>query len=94
MKVKKLEKKIWDVEGFSIIICHPDGSNVHGAMEVAQPYPYQNAGWNDWTIAHWRENRFLKNLPQFTVKVLDGDGNVVEHGLTRLGTVRDSYEEE
>lgn len=93
MKIKKLEKKIWDIEGFAVVIRHPDGTNVHGALEVKQPYSYERAAKNDWTVAKWKSHRFGLHLPQFIVDVLNGDGHDVA-GNTRLGTVRDSYEED
>jgi hypothetical protein len=48
---------------------------------------------NDWNVAEWKANRFSPRYPEFDVAVLDGDNNEV-HGLTKLGTVRDSYSEE
>ena len=38
-KVKTVEKKIWDVEGFDVRILHPDGRDVRDDME-GLPYIY------------------------------------------------------
>ena len=93
-KVKSIEKKIWDVEGFDVHILHPDGHDVRGDIHGLPNYSkYERAAKNEITVADWRETRFKSVYPGFNVEVLDGDGEVV-HGGTRLGSVRDSYDED
>ena len=93
-KVKNVEKQIWDTEGFDVVIRHKDGRDVHGAKTGLRLYnEFERAAKNDWTVADWRESRFSARYPEFDVAVLDGDGNEV-HGLTKLGSVRDTYSDE
>lgn len=89
-KVKNVEKKIWDIEGFDITFLHADGRNVHGALANIPQYPYVNAAANDRTVTEWKTKRFAMTYPGFEVQVIDGNGNQA-HGATKLGTVRDSY---
>lgn len=44
-------------------------------------------------MAQWRDLRFKQVYPGYEVTVLLADGSEA-HGVTRLGTVRDSYLEE
>jgi hypothetical protein len=91
---QEVEKQIWDIEGFDVVIRHKDGSDVQGA-KTGLPLCNQfgKAAKNDWTVADWRAGRFSPRYREFDVTVLDGDGNEV-HGLTKLGNVRDTYSEE
>lgn len=91
-KVKRIEKQIWDVEGFAICFIYEDGRDVRGDRSDIPTYPYTNAARNDMTVADWRESRFKRVFPGFDVAVLDGSNNQV-HGATKLMTVRDSYED-
>lgn len=90
VKVKSIEKRIWDVEGFDIHLLHPNGENVRSDKGNMPQYSMKNAAKNDMTVSEWKNKRFLKIFPGFNAKVLDGDGNEVP-GQTKLGTVRDSY---
>jgi hypothetical protein len=92
-KIKNIEKKIWEVEGFAVNFLHRDGTNVHGAKAGIPQYDYERYARNDWTVNEWKKNRFNKCYPGFDVEVLDGEGNKVS-GQTKLGTVRDSYLDE
>jgi hypothetical protein len=91
-KVKNVEKKIWDVEGFDIAF-HQNGKDVHGAKEGIPQYKYQKAAKNDMTVSEWKKGRFAQCYPGYEVVVYDGDGNEAA-GQTKLGTVRDSYQDE
>ncbi|MCS4305721.1 hypothetical protein M2404_000034 [Rheinheimera pacifica] len=44
------------------------------------------------TVSEWKQARFAVQYPRYDVEVLDGDGSVVK-GQTKLGMVRDSYDE-
>lgn len=93
-KVKNVEKKIWDVEGFDVKILHLDGRDVRGDMEGLPPYTrFERAAKNEMTVAAWRDIRFKSIYAGFEVEVLNGSGEAA-HGGTKLGNVRDSYDEE
>jgi len=91
-KVKSVEKKIWDIEGFNVAFLQGD-RDVRGDRQGLPQYPYVNGARNDWTVSQWKERRFDSNYPGFEVAVFDGDGNQV-HGGTKLGTLRDTYSDE
>jgi hypothetical protein len=91
-KVKSVEKRIWDTEGFAVIIKH-NGRDVRSDKTGMPQYPaYERMAKNDMTVADWKEHRFYPAFPGYDVDVLDGDGYVCQ-GNTKLGTVRDSYSE-
>jgi hypothetical protein len=93
-KVKNVEKRIWDLEGFDVKILHPDGRDVRGDMEGLPPYTrYERAAKNEMTVTDWKEVRFKPMYAGFDVEVLNGHGDIV-HGATKLGNVRDSYDED
>jgi hypothetical protein len=91
-KVKNVEKKIWDIEGFDVQF-RQNGKDVHGAKEGIPQYTYLNTTKNDMTVNEWKQKRFSQSYAGYEVAVLDGDGNEVA-GQTKLGTVRDTYTEE
>jgi hypothetical protein len=45
------------------------------------------------TVSEWKEKRFKPIYVGFDVDVVDGYGESV-HGATKLGYVRDSYDED
>lgn len=92
-RVKNVEKRMWDVEGFAVRILHPDGTDVRGDRMGLPQYPYQRAAENDITVETWKATRFRPSYPGFEVDVVDGDGTSVQ-GNTKLRTVRESYQEE
>src|SRR5205807_7864194 len=92
-RIKNVEKRIWDVEGFAVRILWPDGRDVRGDKAGMPMYPYDRAAKNSTNVAAWREQRFHRAFPGFDVEVLDADGLPV-HGNTLLSSVRDSYLED
>jgi hypothetical protein len=92
-KIKNVEKRIWDVEGFDIVIKYHNGSDVRGDKEGIPQYTYGRAAKNDMTVSEWKEGRFGSSYPGYKVDVLDGDGNPVK-GQTKIGKVRDTYIDE
>jgi hypothetical protein len=90
-KVKTVEKKIWDIEGFDVRILHLDGRDVRDDMEGLPSYAFERAAKNEMTVADWKEIRFKSIYAGFNVEVVNGYGEVV-HGATKLGNVRDSYD--
>ena len=93
-KVKNIEKKIWDIEGFDVRILHPDGRDVRDDFSgLLQKYRYEKCGENGMTVESWKTSRFKSIYPGFDVTVLDGDGNEC-HGNMLLANVKDSYSDE
>ena len=92
-RIKNVEKRIWDVEGFAVRILWPDRRDVRGDKTGMPTYPYDRAAKNSMNVTAWREHRFHHAFPGFEVEVLDADGAPV-HGNTLLSSVRDSYLED
>jgi hypothetical protein len=92
-KVKNVEKKIWDVEGFDVAILHGDGKDIRGDKKGIPQYTFDKAAQNSFTIKEWTKKRFLKKYPGFQVKVFNAD-NVEVSGNTTLGNLRDTYLED
>ncbi len=91
-KIKNVEKKIWDTEGFDVNFMH-SGKNVRGDKGGIPQYSYDRAAKNDMTVNEYKKKRFGPNYPGYEIAILDGYGNTVP-GQTKLSTVRDSYYEE
>lgn len=91
-KIKNVEKRIWEVEGFDVRIMSEDGQlDVRGDKDCPIQYPYERATSDDATVSEWKTNRFKKTFANYEVQVLKADNNPVS-GQTKIGTVRDSYE--
>jgi hypothetical protein len=91
--VKNVEKRIWDIEGFAVIIRHPDGRDMRGDRTRIPMYRYERMARNGMTVSAWKEQRFYPNYAGLEVDVLNGYGEIVI-GNTLLSTVRDSYAED
>lgn len=92
-KVKNIEKKIWDTEGFDVKI-RKNGKDVRGDMNLPTNYEsFQRSAKNDLTVNEWKTNRFKSTFPGFEVDVLDASGEKVT-GNTKLANVRNSYNED
>ncbi len=88
-KVKNIEKRIWDVEGFDVVI-KSNGKDLRGDKQGLKQYEGERASRNSWTVAEWKKKKFENQYPGLEVDVLDGDGKPVD-GRKTLGTVRDTY---
>jgi hypothetical protein len=91
--VKNVEKRIWDIEQFDVIIRHADGRDMRGDRNGIPMYPFDRMAKNVMTVAAWKETRFQPNYPGLSIDVQHGDGEVAS-GNTLLSSVRDSYSEE
>ncbi|HVN68138.1 MAG TPA: hypothetical protein VMU38_00595 [Candidatus Binatia bacterium] len=91
MKIGTLEMKIARVEGFRVRVTS-DGRDIRSDREGMPPWPYEKAARDRWSVAQWKQDRFISLYPGFGVDVLDGDGETVEFGQTLLETVRESYD--
>ena len=90
VKIGTLEMKIARIEGFRVRVMW-DTRNVRSDREGMPPWPYEVAARDAWTVAKWRQERFVNLYPGFDVEVLDGDDIAVQ-GRTLLETVRESYD--
>jgi hypothetical protein len=91
--VKNVEKRIWDLEGFDVVIRGSDGHNVRGDRRGLPQYPYDRAAKNEITVEAWKATRFRPTYPGFDVDVLNAASETVA-GNTKLATVRDTYSED
>jgi hypothetical protein len=78
-KVRRVELRISQVEGFLVKIQHLDGRNVRSDRQGMPTWPYERAAKDAWTVADWRRERFNTVYPGFDVE--------------RLESVRDSYDD-
>jgi hypothetical protein len=89
--VRAVQRKIESVEGFPVVILHPDGRNVRDDRMHLPSYPFRRAMSDRSTVRAWKEGRFRERYPGFDVDVVGRDGRRI-HGGTLLGTVRDEHE--
>lgn len=90
-KIKYIETRIRNIEGFDVSILTRDGKNIRGDLSgIPLHYDYEKAASNDMTVEKWRAVRFRNLYLGFEIDVLDSKGERV-HGNTKLGTVRDAY---
>ena len=90
MKVKNVEKRIWHLEGFDVVIRNDNGRDVHGHRSDFPPYDYTYQAKHNMTVGDWKRTRFKSKYIGFEVDVLDAEGDIVP-GQTKLSTVRDTY---
>lgn len=89
MKVKNVEKRIWDLEGFEVVIRNENGRDVPGHRSDFPTYDYSYQAKHNMTVADWKKKRFKSTYVGFEVDVLDANGETVP-GQTKLSTVRDT----
>lgn len=83
--VYDFERQVFTVEGIRLVI------RGNGNLSIPD-YPYQRKASDNTTVSEFLNNRIYSILPNGTQAVLvGGDGNANIHGLTMLGTLRNSY---
>ncbi|MDY5882871.1 MAG: hypothetical protein SPJ65_06110 [Roseburia sp.] len=87
-KVKNVEKRIYDIEGFETDITK-DGKNVRGDLQLPKQYEAERMSKNSMTVGEWK-NKFKTQYPGYDVVVKKNNGDKAS-GQTKLSTVRDSY---
>lgn len=87
-KVKNVEKKIYDVEGFEVKI-KKDGKDVRGDLVLPTQYQGARMSKNSFSVGEWK-NKFKKQFAGYDVDVLKNNGDKAS-GQTKLATVRDTY---
>ena len=91
--VLAVERKIYKVEGFDMVIRHLDGRNVRSDREKLPQYSFKRAMANRSDVKDWKETRFEPQYPGFRVDVIDAYGRRA-HGSKKLSAVRDTFFDE
>jgi hypothetical protein len=91
--VRAVERRIFTVEGFDVVIRHLDGRDVRGDRQKLPQYPYKRAMSNRSDVKDWKETRFGPRYPGFKVDVVDAYARRA-HGAKMLRTVRDTFLED
>jgi hypothetical protein len=91
--VSGIERKIFTVERFRVVILHGDGRNARGDIQHLPKYRYTKAKPDRHTVSDWKRRRFYPNYPGYDVDVLHAPGRTAQptQGNTLLRTVRDAY---
>ena len=89
--VKNVEKKIFEVEGFEVVIKH-NGKDVRSDASLPTQYKGVNMSKNSYSVSEWKD-KFKKQYPGYDVDVLKNNGTKAV-GQTKLSTVRDTYLED
>lgn len=83
MKIKEFEQKVWEIEGFRIVLrAHPD-------TEV-KDYDYKNAANGGWSLKTFLENRVASKVGDIPIAVILGDGQE-PRGQSILRNIREKY---
>ncbi|MDE7286408.1 MAG: hypothetical protein K2N55_06170 [Lachnospiraceae bacterium] len=90
-KVKNVEKRIYDIEGFQVTI-KKDGKDVRGDASLPNQYKAGKMSKNSFSVKDWKK-KFKKQYAGYSVDVLKANGNKAS-GQTKLSTVRDTYLED
>ncbi|MDF2907562.1 MAG: hypothetical protein K0R34_2883 [Herbinix sp.] len=88
-KVKNVEKRIFDIEGFEVIIRGQDKKDKRGDADLSRQYEADRMTRNSFSVGDWKE-KFKKQFVGMEVDILKGDGSKAS-GQTKLSTVRDTY---
>lgn len=89
-QVKNIEKRIFDIEGFEVIIRNSEGKDMRGdSTYLKKQYEADRMTRNSFSVNNWKE-KFKTQYPGVEVDVLKGDGTKAS-GQTKLSTVRDTY---
>ena len=92
-KAKNVEKKIWDVEEFQVVIKKQDGKDVRGDKKLPNQYTYNNKAKGSFTVAEWKKKRFVTKFSGYDVDVMLSNGDTAK-GNNTLSKIRDSYIED
>lgn len=90
-KVRNIEKKIYDVEGFEVVV-KKDGKDVRGDATLPCQYKAERMSKNSYSVKEWKE-KFRRQYAGYEIDVLKADGSKAS-GQMKLSTVRDTYLEE
>lgn len=90
--VKNVEKKIWDIEKFEVIMRNSGGKDLNGNKQDMPQYPYSKRASGEMTVNEWKQTRFYPNYVGLEIDVLDVVG-IAASGQTKLKNVRKTYDE-
>jgi hypothetical protein len=88
--VRSVERRIYSVEGFDVVIRHLDGRDVRGDRQKLPQYPFERAMPGKSDVKAWKQRRFQPYYPGFKVDVVDAYARRA-HGAKKLRTVRDTF---
>lgn len=89
-KVKNVEKRIEDVEGFAIRIHQRDGRDANDNTKIEPKYHFRKAAPGNFSVKKWTSNRFKCLYTGFDAVVLNGEGEECP-GKMMLKNVRATY---
>jgi hypothetical protein len=89
-KIENVERRILQVEGFSVCFLYASGGNVRSDKEKIPQFPFKRAARDLWTVEDWKAKRFRPHYPGFELDVKFSYDRTA-YGHTKLATVRDSY---
>ena len=89
--VKNIERYIYSLEGFEVVIIR-NGKNVRGDASLPKQYEAVRMTRNAFSVSDFRE-KFQRQYAGYSVDVLKGDGTRAP-GQMKLSTVRDTYLDE
>ncbi len=88
--LKTVERNIGNLEGFDVVIKHPNGRDVRSDKADLPTYSFQKGAKGSMTVSQWQKKRFKQTYPGFRCDVLDAKGKKAT-GNTLLSKVRESY---
>jgi hypothetical protein len=89
-KVRNVEKRIYDIEGFEVTIQNGNGRALQDNNELPMYNPGSKMACNSWSVQEWKEKRFYTAYPGCKAKVLLENGKGAR-GNQHLSTIRDTY---
>lgn len=87
-KEKNVEKRIFDIEEFEVVILR-NGRDVRSDASLPTQYAAQRKTRNSCSVSDFK-NKFQMQYPGYDIDVLKADGTKAS-GQTDLSTVRDTY---
>ena len=97
--IKTLERQIGTLEGFDVVVLHPDGRDVRSDLGTGSSgrslpsYPFQKAARGNMTVSDWIQGRFWPTYSGWRAEVLFENGEPAR-GNVLLSNVRASYEDD
>jgi hypothetical protein len=89
-KVRNVEKRIYEVEGFEVTMQNGNGRAFQSNVELPMYNRWHNMAKHAWTVQRWKDERFGAIYPGCKVKVQMANG-AEARGHQHLSTVRDTY---
>ena len=87
-KLKSVEKKIYDVEGFEVKF-KSNGKDLRSDLVIPKQYEADRMSRNSFSVNDFKD-KVKKQFPGYDLDVFVNDG-AKARGQTKLATVRDTY---